>query len=144
MTHPSVDGDKLNFPRGSSSTVQKYAPRKIYSLKQGGLKTARHAPGVLEAPEVKSKSNKSNPMSKLIGSQEDHSIDQIFSPQPAILYIIIPFLSDSLYSPAFCFLMANDPVRIPPYEKKIKRAEELRMMLSQWRWGPMKRVTRAT
>ena len=30
-------------------------------------------------------------------------------------------------------------VRIPPYEKKIKRAAELRTMLSQWRWGPVKR-----
>ena len=32
---------------------------------------------------------------------------------------------------------------IPPYEKKIKQAAELRMMLSQQRWGPAKWVTGA-
>ena len=32
---------------------------------------------------------------------------------------------------------------IPPYEKRIKQAAELKMTLSQWRWGPTKWVTRA-
>ena len=31
-------------------------------------------------------------------------------------------------------------VRIPPYEKKIKQAMEMRTMLSQQRWGPALRV----
>ena len=35
-------------------------------------------------------------------------------------------------------------VRIPPYGKRIRQAVELRIMLSQQRWGPVKRVTGAT
>ena len=35
-------------------------------------------------------------------------------------------------------------VRIPPYRKRIRQAAELRTMLSQQRWGPVKQITRVT
>ena len=97
MTHFSVDAEKpenIKKEKSLTPTGQKHAPGIIYSLRQGGLQSAMYAPGVPQAPEFKSRSNKSNPMAQLISSQEVQSIGHIFFPQTAILCGIIPSISE--------------------------------------------------
>ena len=45
---------------------------------------------------------------------------------------------------ALCLSSFLTNIRIPPYGKGLRQAAELRMMVSQQRWGPTKQVTRVT
>ena len=45
---------------------------------------------------------------------------------------------------ALCLSSLLTNVRIPPYGKGLRQAAELRMTLSQRRWGPTKQVTGVT
>ena len=72
MTHPIIDGNKpknkqkkKSLTPGGPTQLARNMPQADHTL-LGGLQSAGYAPGVPQAPEVKSRSNKSNPMLKLV------------------------------------------------------------------------------
>ena len=82
------------------------------TLSDRGPASVGHDPGVLLAPEVKSRSNQSNTMPQLSSLQEVWSMGQIFFPKPAVTHGIIPSPSNLMYNPAFCLLVWYNPLNL--------------------------------
>ena len=120
MTHPSVEGDKLNnkqqkksLTRGGLAQLAKNMPQEEHTLSdRGGLKSAVHDPKAKIVPEIKGFCPQVKLHAKLIGSQEAQSIGQIIFPQPAILCGIIPSLAGLVCSPASWIFMGHNPFNL--------------------------------
>ena len=110
---PSDKEENKPLTPGDPAQLARKIPHEEYILTDRGACKMQGMPlEVLLAREVKSKSSKSNPVPKLIGSQEVQSIGQSFFLQPVIPSGIIPSLSELINYPASFLFIGYNPLNL--------------------------------